>query len=226
MCLILGHVYIKQMIQNGPQDQLNKIYDNVGPSVLKITKSGYFTGTGVIVAGKSKKRYVLTNNHICFGPLPLGIDILNINIPTKVVYMDRFFDLCLLEVPQSISSPDIKLSSKEAIMNEIIYIVGYPDNLPLGVYVGSVLDVNRSFVWTDLKPDSQCYELKQIKDTVRCLVLAENVATNITYFPGGSGSPALNVNGEIVGLVSTIGGVNRFAHFEFLSEIKRILETK
>lgn len=168
-------------------------------------KYGFITGTGTgfLIHRTIKSNYFLTAQHICNKPKTIPADkyegagngelnvlnsallIVNDNkkYATKIIYEDSTNDLCLISTPNSreINFYLFELSKKNVKIGETVRTIGAPDGY-----------LNKNFIYNT----TGNYLGKTLSENI----LKEGYSFYITY--GASGSPILNENFKVIGMVS------------------------
>lgn len=179
-------IYEKTSLSNA----IEKIYD---ATVLIETYNGSKlnnSGTGFFYKQDDKYAYILTNEHVIADGL--RIDIVNSDderIKTEVLGKDEYLDLAVLRVDNKYAKKIATIgNSKNTKIGDTIFTVGSP----LGYdYRGSVTSgilsgKNRK---VRVKTNDEDWLMKTIQ-------------VDASINRGNSGGPLLNVNGEVIGVVS------------------------
>lgn len=168
-------------IENKAKEQEKKL-NNVEKSISKekrdpiIYKSG---GTGFIIDAKG---YLVTNFHVVAGARNIAVQNGRGEFIAKVVYTDKAKDIAILKIDdesfKAYTSVPYSISKSSAKLAEPIFTLGYPKNeIVYGQgYLSSLTGFNG--------------------DTLSCQI---EIAAN----HGNSGSPIMNRNGEVVGILNS-----------------------
>ena len=152
--------------------------------------------------------FVITNDHFCREIMLTssliienyeGVQVRNSmgQVGSKILYTDSGLDLCLIEVPGFIKPAVIADYDYEAQLFEHIFIVGGPSGdfpIIIDTYVSSYINRN-SVAIGSLSSAGNNF-----------MLISEQI------FPGHSGSPVFNQEGEVIGVVfgalQTYGGIS------------------
>lgn len=133
------------------------------------------SGTGFYVMFKGKS-YLVSNKHVCKGVD--GLD--NGEGFQKVIALSTEHDLCLL---QSNRKQGLDLSKTDLKVLDKVHVVGYPLGNPVTAREGRyVTHFSQSFPWISQYP-------------------VDVMHVSVTAFGGSSGSPILDDNGQVVGVL-------------------------
>jgi S1-C subfamily serine protease len=153
-------------------------------SVVKIQGlgcGGIVQGTGFIVA----PNLVMTNAHVIAGIARPYVQDQNGTIPAKAVWFNPRLDLAFLRV-NNLTGPSLPINTQVASYGTQSVIIGYPEGGPLSATPSLILSsfnaVGRDIYGQGLTTRT-VYELK----------------ANVV--PGNSGSPLIEKNGDVIGLV-------------------------
>lgn len=191
------------------QDNAEAVMELVQDNIVMITPEDKPTGgTGFIIVWGEGYKSIMTNAHICalyvFGQLKAISGVTDEVIGHLAIeYADPTKDLCLLgftfvSADLDLSMLGLKLRDKGPAIAEKIYNVGHPGLEPMTVTAGYVITPSLFLnVW--------------------------GFITNAKAYPGSSGSPVVDRNGEVVGVVfaSDMFDNAQIIHYR---EIKEFLE--
>jgi S1-C subfamily serine protease len=202
------------------------IYRELSPSVIKLT-NGRSGGTGFLVTNSKGKKYIATNFHVCD---PLSNQTMQAQLKgkqpllVKIIRYDREHDLCLLD---AIEGPSVSISPSPIRDFESLFVVGHPllhEQTPSqGRLVGeSVVNVGMS---TD--PDGTCPKGTTPFRTffaVGCVTPMLLAQTSLLIYPGNSGSPVVNFEGQLVGVINSADNYTAAGSFIPVRFLTKLLE--
>lgn len=201
-------------------------------SVVKLTHMQGGGGTGFGVETKSGQKLILTNWHVCHNPDSVMIVqqrefILGI---AKVIKEDPLHDLCLLRGPVI---PAVPLGEAPKLY-QTIYVAGHPLMRRLTPSQGMVVDLAvETPLSFEAESDGNClkgFVPKSVFDIMTgtpknlCVLNMHLVDTTAQILPGNSGSPVVDSDGLLVGVMNSVfttgeGSMIPFADVErFLNE--------
>ena len=213
--------------------------------MIKGSKNGG-GGTGFQVTAPSGQNYIMTNSHVCEGALTqsqskdslIVMDDSGNSIRRKILENSDFTDLCLLEGLPGVEG--LKLANRGPSLGDTEYIVGHPLLRPLSVSHGEVVGLKDvkipigqiNSLEDELKCDLPKNEIANIEveifGTVKvpfrlCLnVTKSSFMTTVLIFPGNSGSPMVNMYGEVTGVAFAADATN-WAYAVSLKDVRRLL---
>ncbi len=180
--------------------------------VIKLVDSSERSGgTGFYVVSPKGKVYVMTNAHVCDIGDKSGVmwtDAFEELRSLKILKVSYKVDLCLLAAPDE-AKKGIDISKYPAEFLERIFYFGYPGLAPLTVQEGFALEhleVPLAYPYNKVNCVSAGGEYSQIKDWFGvfndvCRVSIKARSSSLHVMAGASGSPVVNVYGELVGVI-------------------------
>ena len=139
-------------------------------------------GTGFNVKYKSKF-YVITNRHVCDASkrLKYGDYAIVNGVRLKIIKRDMQYDLCALE-----SDRDSGLEVAESDSNALdpVTLIGHPRGAAITIRKGHLVEEDEKICAR--YPESKC----ELSDSI-----------SAKAYPGNSGSPVLNDNGKVIGVL-------------------------
>jgi S1-C subfamily serine protease len=165
------------------EQSTHKIDTRVEPPIM--TMEGASVGTG----WPTVDGYVITSNHVIAGCSEVVvISRLGEELPARLALRDQVKDIAILEVEDAQKLPPaLPLAKKKARLGTAVFTIGFPRVNYMGrspkLFTGVISSVN------GLYDDPASYH------------------TTVPIQPGNSGGPLLNMNGEVVGLVTSMLGL-------------------
>ena len=150
-----------------------------------MTLEGASVGTG----WPTVDGYVITSNHVVAGCSDVVvISRLGEELPARLALRDQVKDIAILEVSDARKLPPaLPLATKKARLGTAVFTIGFPRVNYMGrspkLFTGVISSIN------GLHDDPTSYH------------------TTVPIQPGNSGGPLLNMNGEVVGLVTSMLGL-------------------
>jgi len=186
--------------------QLSRADDGIG--VLR-TATVHLTGaTGGVVYGKSGKKYILTNWHVCASLKSDDIVGMYDNgkvLTGHVVSISPGSDLCAAVIKDNV--PAIKLAKNPKLDN--LLTRGYPS----GVVTESSGFATGTETWVyefEVERIGHCPDTAQVNYdhgvVYSCTLNWTSTITTLFSRPGSSGSPVVDLTGGLVGVISSEGG--------------------
>ncbi len=205
----------------------NSPYDKLENSVFKLVSPSGGGGTAFLVKGKSGKAVLMSNWHVCLGAVDgrmVAVKQGEFEILVKVLELDAEHDLCVLT---KVPGPALEVG-EEVEPFAAIYTMGHPFLNPLtpsqGFYVQEVKDT----ILMPAKEDMSCLEgFTQIfipPFFSACAKEYDLGQTTVPAYPGNSGSPMVDKQGLLIGVLNSTDGRSNHAGFIPLRFVKRLLE--
>lgn len=210
--LAISFIFSAIALFNSTDDyQDSAIQDYVKPAIYQVYST--YRGTGFAVKNDKGKTYVVTNAHICGRTSKPGekIRLLDQNdkrYKAKIVFVSKIRDICVLKAPRKTFA--LRLA-KKAYMDARTYAVGYPTEPFLttthGVIKGKI--AFRMRVSPEDMPQDQCFGGNYFLKVhplygPQCNFIVEGQHTTIMGDKGASGSPLVDHEGKVVGVVSHV----------------------
>lgn len=193
-------------------------------SVYMIIDENGGWGTGFAAKTGSGRLVVVTNDHVCDYLSSSSLLVKGVKRwRAKVVYKSPFHDLCLLAAPSD--AVPLKISElKNQHLRQKVYTVGFPAVQYLTSASGQTLGPTDKAMFYNHVPLHMCNSHKYIKSFIElydedgklikkavCLFTPSFLMTSIKTDQGGSGSPVLNSNNEVIGVIAISEGRIGFA---------------
>ena len=141
-------------------------------------------GSGVII---DKKGFILTNEHVIQGAVKIRVTLADgREFSARLIGADPPSDLAVLRIEAEESLPEIPMGQSEDLMiGETVIAIGNPFGLSHTVTTGVISAANRSF-----QTEKRIYN--------------DFIQTDAAINPGNSGGPLLNIDGELIGINTSI----------------------
>lgn len=169
------------------------------------------SGTGFEVQGKSGKVYTITNAHVCElakdGMVMVELESNSERfIPRRVLEVYEKNDLCLVEGIEGYKG--LKLASDYSL-GEPVWAIGYPMGESMNISNGRIKSrsivelIAENVLPKDCdKPGLQMRSFQSLFGRLEmCTIQRRALMTNVDTYPGNSGSPLVNIYGNVVGVI-------------------------
>lgn len=193
-------------------NDVSDIVKNVMPAIVSVTNISYteyrsffgtrqryedkYAGSGIIISQDKDYIYIATNNHVVAGASTLTVTFSDETAaPGAVKGADSAIDLAVVAVAVSDIDQDT--------MNKIkVATVGSSDDLDVGdsaIVIGNALGYGQSVTTGVISAVNREVQLEGSNGNV---ITNSLIQTDAAVNPGNSGGALLNMNGEVIGIVS------------------------
>lgn len=208
----LAIYFLSSPAASSPRDMGEYLLSEKAGQILKLTppSSEQTGGTGFALRTPNGNVITATNAHICEaaegGILMARPQGYNRRVPIRVLEVDPVNDLCVLEPVKFMTG--LSLAPRAGKLRQSVYILGHP--LLKDVTFSAGHSIQREPI--DLVkggPEAPCTGKNEKRKEVPwgpfiitlCMVSVDAVEITAPIFPGNSGSPALNADGDVIGVV-------------------------
>lgn len=175
---------------NTLKSSIAEVYDSVVYVGIYYGSNLIGSGTGFVYKEDEKYGYVITNYHVISGNYEIKVtnnegQVVN----AKVLGSDEFSDLAVLQIPNESVMGVAKIGESNLLeIGDTVFSVGSPLGLKyMGTVTKGILSGKDRLV--NVRLSTGYYVMN---------VLQTDAAIN----PGNSGGPLVNINGEVVGIIS------------------------
>lgn len=171
------------------------------------------SGTGWVAENKDGQIRIVTNSHVCISPMGVPTDEIPFSTklqledgrPLKQYIWDPYADICILSI-EGDSSKEIPLHlAKEASKpRDPLIVIGHPRGGPLSATIGYRIDSALiPMEWMDRAEVEEageagnCVVMPFATYESKCLYFRLSDTLQVYIQPGSSGSPVINMDGEV-----------------------------
>lgn len=172
------------------------------------------SGTGWIAQNKEDKIVVVTNSHVCVDDTvnvdPEVGELVALELEDgrklKSRIWDPFSDICVLEIlGDSSKEIPLHLAKEENKARDPVIVIGHPEGGPLKATIGYRIDTNLvPMGMMDVDYVDQMGEMDTcliLPPGSSCLYFRSSDTLKVDIRPGSSGSPVINMDGEVVEMI-------------------------
>ena len=183
---------------------------------LRATTVHIPNGSGAVVYGKSGAKYILTNWHVCVGIRWKGKLYASYEngqlLHGEITRTDPRVDLCAARVYGDVEA--LKLAPK-SLRKQRIYTRGYPHHIlteDSGQLTGPYVSWKAYFDIAEVGTCPSGFTPEHTPSGVIavCSITYNSVLSNLYSRPGSSGSPVVDTNGDIMGVISSLHSDNEY----------------
>jgi len=178
-------------------NEVNVLVERIKPSVVKVRSGDKFilAGTGFFIDDRGT---VLTSSSVIGDNTSVRVVVNGVELEAKILGNDPRSGLAMLRVSYD-ESPSLPLGhAGDLKTNNGVIVVGYPMNLPISSSEGQVSGFDISY----LVPPKDGGTGKESVSTLERFATT-HIHANVPISPGQVGSPLLDHQGEVVGIVAT-----------------------
>lgn len=205
-------------------DYRNVVEETSGSIVRVISMDERSGGTGFFIRNNGKL-YIITNRHVCgFDKLKKILTQDGVLSAAPVIRVDYNVDLCIID-SGAINGNPLTLASKSTTYQKA-YSVGYPFLDSLTVTEGRIFEAKPLAVYEPASRE-ECDAIRGMYMLYPqggfCIKQSVMTHTSLRIFPGCSGSPVLNSQGEVIGVVAVSQMSTDYGGVVGLQFLKRFL---
>lgn len=210
------------LVLAAPTWQHHLVRDFIGDRVYHVSVDQRSGGTAFAVLAPSGKTFIVTNDHICAGSKD-GIIFIwsDTEAPSehKIIERSAVTDLCLIDAPSDVNG---LLVADDAYYGERVQVLGHSELMALslsnigeiiqhqGVMLSGSADSDEAMVYDIAKCDidDPKYHFLGFDGNATCgIYIPSAYNTSVLIQRGNSGSPLINMSGDVVGVVA---GIDRY----------------
>jgi S1-C subfamily serine protease len=200
--------------------------DRVSRSILRITnEEGNSGGTGFAVRAPSDNVVIVTNDHVCNVGQAGRVFVRGSSVSMgQILKRDFEHDLCAVNIGPYAPSP-LPVAERELNRFDAVFVQGHPLLMPQTPVAGKVID--RVIETIGFRPtNGTCPTPATLREGLFgsfCVLNMELMTTTLQIFPGNSGSPVLNEQGAIVGVINSADNRTGWGAYVQLNHLKNFL---
>lgn len=200
-------------------------YKALQPSVFKVYKltpkgEPYIVASAFSVTGDDGKNYMITNDHVCFGLSGPGKSYVKVIDGSSTKYGSADYDqitdvspmpgsdVCVLKTKGT--HPGLRLSSASAQIFDIVTVFGYIGRSDYSMPTHGYMYGYDTVVDDGALRNCKDYPPHAFRNKVICwfyprypmMVNSSVMTATVNVGPGYSGSPVLNSNSEVIGIIA------------------------
>lgn len=206
----------------------------VSPALVMLFEPhNHWGGTGWFTKTDKGQPVIVTNDHVCGGSPTLRVETQQGFVAeAPVIRSSREVDLCILSVPLP-APPNTRYLTLGSELKpfEEIFSVGFPLVEQLSYTRGKAMFEHDIFIPFDLETSNGCKGANEKKAKINmfffeidvCIVKYRTNHSSLQAFPGQSGSPAFNQQGEVVGVINASNGMTSYAEILLLKDVREFI---
>lgn len=223
MVLLAGLCLATGCVNSRGLDRTELFKKASGASVRALTPKGEAHGSGSMIYTPKGVKVMITNEHVCRDYTYLRLRFIGLGeaeIIGQIVRVNADSDLCLILMPHQVQEvvEALPMAARVDLRSEV-HAVGYPEEYPLNIASGHIL----GSATVKIASIGGCKNPLPSFFGPICIKAQNVIQTSAVIFPGNSGSPALNSNGEVVGIFNSGSNSTHFGNIVPLSDLKDFL---